>query len=191
MKRNISEFVFTGILLKHCVRDMEGTGLLRSRAITEDEKHERDLFAPIQEHIRASSLQMQHHYRILYVIENIVRDLIISRFTEEDGTEWFDNRASAEMKRKYEQRKTTEEKNQWHSGRNRHPIYYMDFSDLARLIINHWAVFQDLLPSQSWVQSRLDEAERTRNVIAHTNLLPSEEGTRLEMYLRDWIRQVG
>jgi hypothetical protein len=41
-----------------------------------------------------------------------------------------------------------------------------------------------------WVQSRISEAERTRNVIAHTNVLAAEEGERLEMYLRDWIKQV-
>ena len=29
------------------------------------------------------------------------------------------------------------EKNQWHTGRNEHPLFYMDFGDLALLIINH------------------------------------------------------
>jgi hypothetical protein len=67
----------------------------------------------------------------------------------------------------------------------------MDFGDLAKLIINNWEEFDDLLPNQSWVQSRLDEAERSRNVIAHTNILSSEESSRLEMYLRDWIKQIG
>jgi hypothetical protein len=67
----------------------------------------------------------------------------------------------------------------------------MDFGDLAKLITNNWSEFEDLLPNQSWVQSRLDEAERTRNVIAHTNILSSEESARLEMYLRDWIKQIG
>jgi hypothetical protein len=95
------------------------------------------------------------------------------------------------MKGKLVKRKEAEEKNEWHAGRNRHPIFYMDFGDLSRLITNHWALFEDLLPSQVWVQSRLDEAERTRNVIAHTNLLASEEGDRLELNLRDWIKQIG
>jgi hypothetical protein len=192
MKREINNFVFSGILAKHSVKDMEATGLLRGRAVTEDERREQDLFAPVQEHIRAGAVQMQKHYRILYVLENIVRDLIVTRFTEAAGSaDWFDARASADMKKKLEQRQKAEEKNEWHTGRNRQPIYYMDFGDLARLIVNHWSVFEDLLPNQVWVQSRLDEAERTRNVIAHTNVLAAEEGARLEMYLRDWIRQIG
>ena len=191
MKKGINDFVFSGILARYAVKDMEATGLLRGRAVTEEERREQDLFASVQEHIRAGAVQMQRYYRILFVLENIVRELIVSRLTEADGPEWFEARASAEMKKKLEQRQKAEERNEWHAGRNRHPIFYMDFGDLARLIINHWPIFEDLLPSQSWVQSRLDEAERTRNVIAHTNLLAAEEGARAEMYLRDWIKQIG
>jgi hypothetical protein len=94
------------------------------------------------------------------------------------------------MKVRVSQRKEQEEKNQWHSGRNKDEIFYLDFGDLARLITTHWNLFEDL-PTQAWVQSRLDEAERSRNVIAHTNVLSAEEVARLELYLRDWMKQIG
>lgn len=32
--------------------------------------------------------------------------------------------------------------------------------------------------------------ERSRNVIGHTNVLSDEEVVRLEMHVRDWVRQV-
>ena len=134
---------------------------------------------------------MQKHFRVLFVFENVVRELITTRFNEEDGPDWFETRANSDMKKKLEQRKRTEEKNQWHSGRNREPIYYLDFGDLGLLITNHWPLFRDFFPNQTWIMSRVQEAERSRNVIAHTNLMSSEEGDRLEMYLRDWLRQVG
>ena len=95
------------------------------------------------------------------------------------------------MKNKLTKRKSDEEKNQWHTGRNEHPLFYMDFGDLALLIINHWSVFSDFFPDQAWVTSRIKDTERTRNVIAHTNELPAEEGARMEMHLRDWIQQIG
>lgn len=191
MKRDLNHFVFSGMLAVHAVRDMEAAGVVRGKAATAAERRDQDLFAPIQEDVRGGSLQMGRHYRILYVLENIVRKFITDRFYEQDGDEWFDKRGSSDMKGKLVKRKEAEEKNEWHAGRNRHPIFYMDFGDLSRLITNHWALFEDLLPSQVWVQSRLDEAERTRNVIAHTNLLASEEGDRLELNLRDWIKQIG
>ena len=87
-------------------------------------------------------------------------------------------------------RKSTEAKNQWHTGRNQHPMYYLDFGDLALLMKNHWQLFDDLLPGQTWALSRLEDAERSRNVIAHTNVLSDKELVRLEMYARDWVLQV-
>lgn len=191
MKKDIKQFVFTGLLLKHTVRDLQANGLLRRPDADDSQNRESDLFIPVQEIIRNSSLQMQYCYRLLFVLENSVRQLIISRLSESDGPNWFDKRATATMKKKVEQRLKDEQKNQWHTGRNRDPIYLLDFGDLARLITNHWDAFEDLLPNQAWVQSRLEEAERTRNVIAHTNLLSSQEVSRLEMYLRDWIMQIG
>lgn len=133
---------------------------------------------------------MQRWFRILFVFENLVRDLIIKRFTELDGENWFDKRATAAMTKKVEDRKQDEEKNQWHVGRNKESIYYLDFGHLGLLITNHWDVFKDFFDNQAWVISRIQDAERTRNVIAHTNLLSSEEGARLEMYLRDFLRQI-
>lgn len=191
MKRAIQQFVFTGLLTKHMTIDLEASGLLRGRAVTGAERQEQDLFAPIQENIRMGSLQMQRCYRILYVLENLIRNFISSRFEEKDGAEWFETRANGDMKRDYESRKAKEQANSWHTGRNRHPIFYLDFGHLGRLITNHWSEFEDLLPNQSWVQSRLNDAELSRNVIAHTNLLSSEEVDRIEVILRDWIKQIG
>jgi hypothetical protein len=135
---------------------------------------------------------MQKHFRLLFVFENLVREFIDTTFKDAgDGDTWFDKRATSDMKKKVEDRKKSEEKNQWHVGRNQHPLFYLDFSDLSLLITNHWAVFKDFFPEQGWITSRIKESERTRNVIAHTNELAAEEGLRLEMHLRDWINQVG
>lgn len=191
MSDPIKGFMFNGLLAKHAVKDMQTAGLVHRPEVGDDQRKEADLFAPVQELIRGNSLQMQYAFRLLFVLENTVRELITSRFFDADGTSWFDTRASAQMKSKVNGRRETEDKNQWHTGRNQEPIYYLDFGDLAKLIINNWTVFEDLLPSQAWVQGRLEDAERSRNVIAHTNVLSAEEVSRLEMYLRDWIRQTG
>jgi len=191
VKSEISDFVFTGILASHCILDMQARGLLRTPAVTPEERREQDLFVPVPEAIRSGSIQMQRWYRMLFVFENLVRDFVITRLIEIDGENWFEGRATVDMKRKLDDRKNKEEKNQWHAGRNKHPIYYLDFADLGLLITNHWTVFKDFFDNQAWIVSRIQDAERTRNVIAHTNLLASEEGVRLEMYLRDFVRQIG
>ena len=191
MTQRVDNFVFRGIMTAHAIRDLQSSGLLRTPTSTPEEIRDHDLFAAVTEKIRASSKLMQSHYRILYAFENSVRELLMSVFTEADGADWFDKRANSDMKKKYDSRKKDEETNNWHSGRHRHPLFYLDFGDLALLITNHWELFKALFPDQGWVNSRIKETERSRNVVAHTNELASTEGARMEMHLRDWIAQVG
>jgi hypothetical protein len=170
---------------------MQAQGLLHQPLSPTYQRHDIDLIAPVQESVRNGALQMQRAYLLMFVLENVVREFITARFVEADGAAWFDRRATAPMKVKVEDRRQKEQRDLWHTGRNKDPIYYLDFGDLSKLIVNHWSRFEDFLPGQPWVQSRLDEAEKSRNVIAHTNVLSSEEIDRLELYLTDWIKQVG
>ena len=191
MSSVVKNFVFSGLLASHARNDMEATGLLRNRIASGDERKEQNLFSSVEESIRAGAKAMQCSFQTLFVLENLVRSLIDERLKDKHGVNWFDSKATTSMKSKLKNRKEEEVKHQWHTGRNKEPLFYMDFGDLAKLIISNWAEFEDLVPSQSWVTSRLEEAERSRNVIAHTNVLSSEESSRLELYLRDWIKQIG
>ena len=190
MKNALSDFLFRGLLAKHSIRDMEAVGLLHQPSGSQQDKLDTDLLAPVSDTVRAGPLYMQRCYRLLYVLENVVREFIAEVLTEADGDDWFEKRASVQMKRKVAERKAAETKNQWHSGRNKHPLYYLDFGDLALIFQSHWLVFKDLVPDQAWAVSRIQDAERSRNVIAHTNLLSDDELVRLEMHVLDWVRQV-
>jgi len=192
MNQTINNFILRGIFGSFCVKDLQTAGLLRTPIYTQEERREHDLFVSCPEKIRSGSLQMQKYFRLLYVFENLVREFIDTTFKDAgDGDNWFDKRGTSDMKKKVADRKKSEQNNQWHVGRNEHPLYYLDFSDLTLLIINHWILFKDFFPDQGWVSSRIKESERTRNVIAHTNDLAAEEGARLEIHLRDWINQIG
>jgi len=191
MDKNVNNFALKGIFASYCVKDMQTSGLLRTPDQQVSEQKDHNLFVTASEKIRHGSMQMQRYYRMLYIFENLVREYINNTFTEIDGENWFEIRSNRDMKKKLTKRKSDEEKNQWHTGRNEHPLFYMDFGDLALLIINHWNIFNDFFPDQAWVTSRIKDTERTRNVIAHTNELPAEEGARMEMHLRDWIKQIG
>lgn len=191
MKHDLSNFMFRGLLTTHALRDMEAAGQLRARSSDQTQRDDVDLFASVSESIRAGSIHMQRCYRLLFVLENMVRQFVKDVLEEKDGPEWFERRASQPVKKKVEDRKAAETRNHWHAGRNTHAVNYIDFGDLGLLIQTHWNDFRDLLPTQAWAVSRLSDAERTRNVIAHTNVLSSEEVTRLEMTVNDWIKQIG
>lgn len=190
MKGQLSDFLFRGLLAKRAVHDMQATGLLRFPLKGDIDSSDVDLLAPVSEAVRSGSLHMQRCYRLLFVLENVVREFVAEVFEDKDGVAWFETRASNPIKKKVSDRKATEAKNQWHTGRNAHPINYIDFGDLALLIQTHYDLFKDLVPGQTWVVSRLNDAERSRNVIAHTNVLSDEEVVRLELLVRDWVRQV-
>jgi hypothetical protein len=187
----VKGFVFRGILASNAISQLRALGTLRTPAHTTQERQDDDMLVSVPAVIRGAAIEMQRVYRLLYVFENLVRNFIDQRFTEVDKTaDWWDGRATADMKKKLEIRKQEEQKNAWHPGRSEAPLFHIDFGDLALLIINHWAVFKDFFPNQAWISSRIQETERSRNVIAHTNQLPEGEAARLEQHLRDWIAQV-
>jgi hypothetical protein len=187
----INNFVFHGLLASNCVAQLRAIGDLRTPAHTAQQRQDDDMLVSVPAAVRGASLEMQRAYRLLFVFENLVRQFIDQRFVEVDKRpDWWDGRATSDMKKKVVDRKQEEAKNAWHAGRSLGPLFYVDFGDLAFLVINHWSVFKDFFPTQAWIQSRILETERSRNVIAHTNVLPQEELDRLERSLRDWIAQI-
>jgi len=130
-------------------------------------------------------------YMAFFCFENAVRELVTSRLQENHGIGWWDTCASAPLKTKVEKRKEKEGKERWHMRRGEHETYYTDFGDLELLIKNNWSDFDDLFPDQNWVTARIAELEASRNIIAHSNTLDDREIQRVQLYLNDWLRQVG
>jgi hypothetical protein len=133
--------------------------------------------------------KMAYVYAIYHCFENLVRDLVASRLQERKGIDWWTS-VPDKVRKRVEQKRTEIESNQWHQSVFEGNIDLTLFGDLASIIIQEWDEFDDLFPSQGWVKQRLDELERSRNVIAHGNVLPETEIKRIEQYLSDWIRQV-
>ena len=133
--------------------------------------------------------KMTYVYSLFFCFENSARDLVSQRMTERKGAAWW-SFAPDNVKKRVEQKKKDIEENKWHQATIGSDINYTLFGDLASIIVKEWQEFEDLFPSQAWVKVRLDELERSRNVIAHGNVLPDSEIERLEQYLDDWLRQV-
>jgi hypothetical protein len=127
--------------------------------------------------VRGASLEMQRTYRLLFVFGNLVRRFIDQRFVEEDKKpDWWDGRATAAMK---EEGRGSEVRGgeEFMASRPQPPATVLcRLWRSGLLIISHWDVFRDLFPTEVWISSRIQETERSRNVIAPTNRLPEEEG---------------
>jgi hypothetical protein len=140
--------------------------------------------------LRERAEKMTYAYCLFYCFENEVRELVAQRLSERKGPNWWVETVPANVQKRVENKKQEIESNKWHQTLIGADVNHTLFGDLSSIIISQWLEFEELFPSQDWVRVRLNELERSRNVIAHGNLLPEAEIERLEQYLSDWVRQV-
>jgi hypothetical protein len=141
--------------------------------------------------LRNEALQMGRLYAQVYCFENSVRDVVKSRLDEKLGVEWWEKGVPKKVRELAESRQKTAKENSWLEGDKAGLITFVEFGQLASIIVENWDDFADLIPSQQWLTQRLGELEQARNYIAHNRLLLPSEFQRLEMYMTDWNKQVG
>jgi hypothetical protein len=136
--------------------------------------------------------RMAEIYPKLYVLENMLRNVVKSVLTESIGENWWTqtNVVSADTKREVERRKALEGENRWHYQRGSHEIFYTNFGDLNLIVANNWKEFKPLFPSLRWIQAKLEEIELSRNIVAHNNPLPKREFDRIDMIFGDLEKQL-
>ena len=143
--------------------------------------------------VASEAERMSEIYPHLYVFENLVRHVVASLLEKKHGKDWWTEPdvVPSQINKKVEDRKSKEGENRWHSERGSHAIFYTDFGDLSSIISKNWEDFKTLFPNLRWIQTRLEETELSRNIIAHNNPLPKKECDRLKMFLDDLKKQLG
>ncbi|PST83089.1 hypothetical protein C7T94_10765 [Pedobacter yulinensis] len=136
--------------------------------------------------------KMAELYVVIHCYENSARRLIEDVLTKSLGEKWWDAAASAGMVTKYKDRKAKELKNKWLSNRgDGSPLYYLDWADLVTIIRKYPVEFAHKIHDIKFVELRLEELEKTRNVVAHNGLLPSEDDfQRVQLSFKDWCKQL-
>jgi hypothetical protein len=104
--------------------------------------------------------------------------------------EVFNAILSPKIKQSAESRKTAAMHDSWLEGEKTDILGFVDFGDLVQVIVNNWEHFS-VIPSQHWLNQRMDELEKVRNFIAHNRMLQPSEFQRVYMYIADWNRVVG
>jgi hypothetical protein len=136
--------------------------------------------------------RMGEVYKLLYCLENSVRELVESTLREEYGAEnWWLQGVPEKIRKSADSRKKDDLKARWHGPRGESPLNYVDFPQYADVIIDQWALFEDLLGDRDWVVSYFNEMNRTRRALAHTGHLSAADVARMELRVEDWLRVVG
>lgn len=141
--------------------------------------------------MRNEALQMARLYAYMNCFENSVREFVRDRLEDIHGTNWWDTVVPSKIRTQADQREANAASHSWLEGQNKGKIYWIDFGQLADVIIANWDDFADVIPTQAWIQSKFTELERARNFIAHNRLLLPAEFARIEMHLADWNKQIG
>lgn len=185
-------FVFRALLSIDDLRGLEHTGVYLRDSHRRLGRHLAELsFAEFSPQIQDDAEKMARMYVAFFCFENSARELVAQRLRDAHGDGWWASQVPEATRKKVETRKAQEQKNKWHQPRSRDEIDYIDFGDMPGIILKNWEDFEDLFETQDWVKSRFGDLEKSRNVIAHNNVLEETEIDRIRLYLRDWARIVG
>jgi hypothetical protein len=109
-------------------------------------------------------------YCYLYSIENALRELIIDSLNTVDGPRWYKWRIPGDILKKYRDGIEYEKNIKWTQLVPHHPIYYIEFPDLKKIIVreDNWKdVFKNIFFQKEVLSNTLYELESIRNKIAH------------------------
>lgn len=108
-------------------------------------------------------------YKLLYKIEIGLREFIIDVLSTYLGNKWHKT-LPEDVKNKMIAGKESEKKTSWVNCIPYHPMYYVDFSDIVKIIEqgDKWKnVFSNYFSRKEIISSTLKELEPIRNKIAH------------------------
>lgn len=149
-----------------------------------------ETLAPFSLNLRNQSIKMSRIYAQIYCLENSARQLVRDRLLERYGPTWWELKTPNKVKDYAIRVRSDMLSNTWLEGESGDDLTFITFGHLTDIIINNWADFADIIPTQHWLKQKLDEIEKSRNWIAHNRFLQANEFIRLELHVRDWIKQV-
>jgi hypothetical protein len=189
---NLRDFLFRGLMFEAEAEKFRKAGL-RVGADSRDAEASllEEVLQPFDVSMRNAALLMSRLYALIYCFENSVRDLIADRLSDKHGVNWWDQRVPQKVRDMAKSKQDRARKESWLEGQKKDLLGFVDFGDLCTIIVNNWADFTDLVPSQHWLKQRMDELEMSRHFIAHNRLLLPAEFQRIYMYIADWNRMVG
>jgi hypothetical protein len=133
-------------------------------------------------------------YPYIYVLENSVRQLIITTLEVIHGENWWDHCATKEAADKALERQSKQGKSRYYGTKAPHPIYLVDLDDLRGMMVRNWKDFEPKLPklpnTQAWVINILQMLEETRNIIAHNNPISKDDELKLKVNIKDWASRI-
>ena len=137
----------------------------------------------LDEHIRTlqptfedATDRMKQAYELLFRLENQLRVLIEKKLKENFGeSDWWAKGATHTARNKHARRQK-DPRRKWHLLEDTSPLNFVDFEDLHDIVVNkNKDLFEKCLAPIDRFSVNMKSLEMPRHLIAHNNVLPSEE----------------
>lgn len=189
--KDLRDFMFRGLMFEAEAERFRRAGIQIGASSTDvEESLLKEALAPFGVTQRNNALEMARLYAVLFCFENEIREFIREALEEKEGLDWQD-KLPPKIKEHAEGRRDIALKDSWLEGEKADLLGFVDFGQLAQIIVNKWDHFKNVVPTQHWLKQRMDEIEKSRNFIAHNRMLLPSEFQRLYMYIADWNRVIG
>lgn len=130
-------------------------------------------------------------YKLLFVFEEYLRELVISAMTEKHGASWWE-KVPTDVQTYVENLEKKEETKKWMDVRSRDKSSLFTLPQLIKVIEekDNWTqIFEPLVRDRQLLnQAKL--LFHLRNTVCHMSEISDEEHDRIKMVMRDWFRQI-
>jgi len=139
--------------------------------------------------IRQNAERMAEFYKIFYILENDIRNLVDETLNDAVGEGWWDS-VVPQAVRDTVTRNIERESDEGLIARSEREIDYTTFGELGEIIKANWNSFAGIFANSTvnGVQRVIKKLNLARGPIAHCNLLPEDEVVRLKLTVRDWYK---
>ena len=160
--KDIRDFFFRGLMFESEAAKFQSAGIqIVADATFAEEQLLSESLSPFSISRRNSALEMARLYSVLHCFENEIREYIRETLSENDGIDWW-AKLPPKMKKHAESRQQTAFKDSWLEGEKSDLLGFVDFGMLSAIIIERWEHFKNIIPSQHWLNQRMEELEKTR-----------------------------
>lgn len=136
-------------------------------------------------------------YQLIYIFENSIRQFINTILTKKYGNDWWNSTHFAdEFKKKADDYKKSEDNTPWVKRGNPHPLYYLDFENLAKIIEKAKKIFKPYFSymgkdmNESWLRIRIHDVNKTRRAVAHSNPITEVMLRDCKSDIERWLKQI-
>lgn len=130
-------------------------------------------------------------FELIYTIETGLREFIIRELEMAYGPQWHSVRLPSDISDKFLRGYRTEKLVRWTNNVSHHPIYYIDFPELRKIIEENrnWReVFHTYFNRKDIFISTLSQIESVRNKVAHNRIITNSDVDLLSRTL-DYLKQ--